>query len=82
MSDTARTAEMDFGPERHHVLHQDLEVRLAALEASAAEASWPVGSVFIGAEAVDPATLLGVGTWTNVRSVPGLAGMAYWQRVA
>jgi hypothetical protein len=41
---------------------------------TASQASWPIGSVFIGAVATNPATLLGFGTWARLGEGQMLVG--------
>ncbi len=31
-------------------------------------AAWPIGSIFLGTVTTNPATLLGVGTWTQIQT--------------
>jgi microcystin-dependent protein len=45
------------------------------LAQSAAEAAWPVGSIYIGVTSTNPATLLGVGTWTAFAAGRMLIGL-------
>jgi hypothetical protein len=49
---------------------EDRADRLTALAASfAANAQWPVGSIFLSVDPTDPAIKLGIGTW---QALPGM----------
>lgn len=53
---------------------------------SAAQASFPVGAVFVGNVSTNPETLLGFGTWTAAHSGKwieiGAVDLYIWQRTA